>query len=1120
LPFIQELPEHVSRKVRSSVVVPSLSQLTEELVCNSLDAGATEVTVTVDSSAVTVRVDDNGCGISRDDLVLLGERQATSKLQSITELEAGPTTLGFRGEALFSIMGLSLVEIVTRSKGSASTYCKICKGGRTLSIGMTKKHRSIGTTVLVQDIFFNQPVRQQLAEKNLSKEIQSIQDRVGHLGFMHPQVSFMVSDVARSKTLLSLSGGRSVGSSIKDVFGAAILQSMKEIDYQKGNLRLSGFISQLVQQESSRDVQYLYINKRLVKHTRLHKLLNSSFSTSLSLHSKAGSKLTSFQDLMFVVNLSCPQSSYDITFEPTKTYVEFKNWKTVLEFFQEVLSDMWSCSKTSLVESGPTLQPTKKKSQKPWQKVDPNYRPSYRVSLSDKPRKGRHGTGHLIFPEESDESLPDLSKNAYSLRSKAREASVTQRDNKRQLDLDQDSVCTPQPSPPDINLDNASWRTHQPSSPNKALQRDYRAVVDTASPEVSPFASARDSFVPSIVAEGNRSRFRKDHDLDLLASNQHDWSLDLQLHPDGLDIGTSRCLFERAGHADQRSPEPVPKRRKRALLEGVRHSEGKGSSRTPSVIDPEEVPDEASMLVGMQTLQDIHLQQPSVIAPEFPAVGSLEYKKVVELIDPPSELPPDPPSHKQPSAVGNDKHKTWGLVSCGGVSETAKPANKGIQEHGLMPGALAASPLVIAEEAGSKHQQASALLTVVQNVGPVDGREESVPAPAHLAIVEAHHADEVAGCCCSSKWRDGHAPACTEKNNPSLTKSVKEMYQHWCKSSILGKEELEPEILDLQTLASRSMQFDSHRRQRGPLIPTFVSKETLLQAKCLNQVDGKFLVATSGSTVVAIDQHAADERVCLEELRKEVLENESAVVPLLLDSPSDLPITAGQEGCLRSYRRQIERWGWRFKLSSTSQAEKSIRTQCPTQVGADALAVLCQSRHSGPSQCTPKRLLVLAVPHLLGTSLRAEDILDYLLQLQETGGVASTPPRAVLLMLASKACRGAIMFGDMLKTSECCQLIECLKHTQLPFQCAHGRPTMVPLMDLEELKRLVGGMELQGNQKLEDNQNLFQDPSTGSAVHNTRLLGGCLPSQIPHSQPRAVDIVKLRRNLANAVSFL
>ncbi|CAI5468491.1 unnamed protein product [Closterium sp. Yama58-4] len=1003
LPFIRELPEHVSRKVRSSVVVPSLSQLTEELVCNSLDAGAREVSVTVDSSAVTIRVDDDGT--------------------------AGPTTLGFRGEALFSIMGLSLVEIVTRPKGSASTYCKICKGGRTLSVGMTKKLRTTGTTVIVQDIFFNQPVRRQLVEKNLSKEIQSIRDRVGHLAFMYPQVSFMVSDVARSKTLLSLSGGRSVGSGIKDVFGATIFESMKEIDYQKGDLRLSGFISRLVQHESSRDVQYLYINKRLVKHTRFHKLMNSIFSTSLSLHSEAegGAELTTFQELMFVVNLSCPRSSYDITFEPTKTYVEFKNWKSVLEFLQEVLRAVWPSSKSPLPESGPMMQPRKKKSQKSWQKIDPSYRPSHPITLSSKLSKHTHPTSHLLLLEESGETSPedcpgstykvDRFDSPVNLCSRALQAKRTKKESRREDNTDQARASALQ-----LDLNNSSECIPQPFSHHDSY------------PELSPFASARDSCLPPTVAIGSRPT--EDYSTDLPASSQPDWTLDLQLQPDGMDLETSRCLFGRTGHNDQQPLEPMPKRRKQASPEENRHSEGYGPSHWSSIIHPEVVPDDL-MLAGMEHLQDIQLQIPmneyrtsksasSKIAPDFPAVGSLEFQQAVEFIDPLIETQMDPSSNLEQS----NKQKAWGLVACG-------------------------------EETGSKQKHACALPMAEKTAGPVECREESDPAPTHMAIVETHYADEVAGCCCSSKWRDGHAPACTDKNHLGSTKSVKEMYQHWSKTNLAEKEEVEPEILDLQTLASRSMQFDNHRRQRRPLIPTSVSKETLLQAKCLKQVDGKFLIATSGSTVVAIDQHAADERVCLEELRKEVLENQSAVVPLLLDTPSDLPITAGQEGCVRSYQMQIERWGWRFKLSTTGDAENSFRHRS-TQMGADAMAMLSQSRRPGKSQCTPSRLIVLAVPHLLGTSLCAEDILDYLLQLQETGGLASTPPRAVVQLLASKACRGAIMFGDMLKPSESSQLIECLKHTQLPFQCAHGRPTMVPLVDLDELKRLVEGIKLQG----------------------------------------------------------
>ncbi|CAI5496672.1 unnamed protein product, partial [Closterium sp. Naga37s-1] len=711
------------------------------------------VSVTVDSSAATIRVDDDGCGISRDDLVLLGELQATSKLQSITELEAGPTTLGFRGEALFSIMGLSLVEIVTRPRGSASTYCKICKGGRTLSVGMTKKLRSTGTTVIVQDIFFNQPVRRQLVEKNLSKEIQSIRDRVGHLAFMYPQVSFMVSDAARSKALLSLSGGRSVGSSIKDVFGAAIFESMKEIGYQKGDLRLSGFISRLVQHESSRDIQYLYINKRLVKNTRFHKLMNSSFTTSLSLHSEAetGTGLTGFQDLMFVVNLSCPRSSYDITFEPTKTYVEFKNWKAVMEFLQEVLRDVWPFRKSPLAETGPMMQPRKKRS-KSWQKIDPSYQPSHPITLSSKPSKHTRGTRHLLPVEGSGEtSFEECPSSAYevdrldstvNLRSRAFQANITKGESRCEENIGQARASTSKPL--HKYLDNSIECTLWPLSQHDSY------------PELSSFASARDSLP---TPTGTKGRPMEDHDTDLPASNPLDLSLDLQLHPDGMDLETSRCLFGRTGQDDQQSPEPMPKRRKKVSLEERRHSEGDGPSHWSCMLDPEMVSDEL-LLAGMEHIQDIQPQRSMnghrtsnsaslKIAPDFPAVVSLEFQKAVELIDPLIETQTGPASKSQQCASGLDKQKTWGLVACGGASETAKSARENFQEHGFGPGALA-SPLVLENQSAV----VPLLLDTPSDLPITAGQEGCLSQSRHpgksrfkkLAALHLHHHGQLCNC--------------------------------------------------------------------------------------------------------------------------------------------------------------------------------------------------------------------------------------------------------------------------------------------------------------------------------------------------------------------------------------
>jgi DNA mismatch repair protein MLH3 len=172
---VARLSGAIVSQLRSGIVLSDLGQVVSELVCNSLDASATQVHVWLDEGASSIRVEDDGCGISRDDLKLVGERHATSKLHTLAELEAGVQTLGFRGEALSSLSHISLMEITSRVRGSPHTYSKIMKGPVTMSFGLSSKQRARGTTVVVRDIFYNQPVRRrllsnrQVAELNFSR---------------------------------------------------------------------------------------------------------------------------------------------------------------------------------------------------------------------------------------------------------------------------------------------------------------------------------------------------------------------------------------------------------------------------------------------------------------------------------------------------------------------------------------------------------------------------------------------------------------------------------------------------------------------------------------------------------------------------------------------------------------------------------------------------------------------------------------------------------------------------------------------------------------------------------------------------------------------------------------
>lgn len=156
---IRPLSDDVRSSLRSGIFLFDLTRVVEELVFNSLDAGATKVSVFVSVRSCYIKVADDGVGITRDGLTLVGERYATSKLLSLADLNATSGHFGFRGEALASISEVSLLEILTRTFGRANGYRKLLKGCKCLYLGIDDDRKEVGTTVVARDLFHNQPVR-------------------------------------------------------------------------------------------------------------------------------------------------------------------------------------------------------------------------------------------------------------------------------------------------------------------------------------------------------------------------------------------------------------------------------------------------------------------------------------------------------------------------------------------------------------------------------------------------------------------------------------------------------------------------------------------------------------------------------------------------------------------------------------------------------------------------------------------------------------------------------------------------------------------------------------------------------------------------------------------------
>ncbi|CAI0421758.1 unnamed protein product [Linum tenue] len=213
------------------------------------------------------------------------------------------------------------------------------------------------------------------------------------------------------------------------------------------------------------------------------------------------------------------------------------------------------------------------------------------------------------------------------------------------------------------------------------------------------------------------------------------------------------------------------------------------------------------------------------------------------------------------------------------------------------------------------------------------------------------------------------------------------------------------------------------------LIPESLQKNCLRKAKVLHQLDKKFIPVVAGGTLCVIDQHAADERIRLEELRDKVLSGKARTISYL-DPEEELILPEFGYQLLHDYAGQVREWGWICNM----QAQGSGMFNKNLNVLHQHTAVVT----------------LIAVPCILGTNLSGGDLLEFLQQLADTDGASTIPP-CVGRVLNSKACRGAIMFGDSLLQSECALIVEELEKTRLCFQCAHGRPTTAPLVNLAGL---------------------------------------------------------------------
>lgn len=312
---INVLTEEVANMISAGEVVERPASVVKELVENSVDAGATSVTVEIKNGGMSyIRVTDNGGGIEKDDLKTAFLPHATSKIKNGADL-AKIMTLGFRGEALASIAAVSSVEVFTKTKADNFGSLITVKGGKVIEEDETGC--ADGTTVIVRDLFFNTPARMKFLKKD-SAETAYITDVMNKVILGNPSVA--VKYISQSKTVTSAGDGN-LKNAIFAVYGADYAKNLIEVDYSDENIRVSGFIGNSQISRNTRAYQTFFINGR--------NFVSRALSAALSEGCKNTVMVGKFP--FAVLNVEVNPAFVDVNVHPTKMEVRFSDDKKVFE---------------------------------------------------------------------------------------------------------------------------------------------------------------------------------------------------------------------------------------------------------------------------------------------------------------------------------------------------------------------------------------------------------------------------------------------------------------------------------------------------------------------------------------------------------------------------------------------------------------------------------------------------------------------------------------------------------------------------------------------------------------------------------------------------------------------
>ena len=318
------LDDNTINKIAAGEVIERPASVVKELMENSIDAGATAISVEIRNGGISyIRITDNGKGIEPDDMEIAFERHATSKIRRAEDLET-VTSMGFRGEALASVAAISKIEMVSKTAENEIGYRIEIEGGR-----ITNKEETgcpKGTAITITDLFFNTPVRYKFLKKDFT-EAGYIEDAVTRLALVHPEVAIKL--INSGKTIIQTPGNNEPKATIYSIYGKDIAENILDVDYIYEDVHITGVIGKPAIARSNRSNQLFFVNQRFIKDKTLTSAAEQGYKGMITI-GKYG---------FLVLNIEMNPQKVDVNVHPAKLEVRFEEENKIFKAVYHAVKD-------------------------------------------------------------------------------------------------------------------------------------------------------------------------------------------------------------------------------------------------------------------------------------------------------------------------------------------------------------------------------------------------------------------------------------------------------------------------------------------------------------------------------------------------------------------------------------------------------------------------------------------------------------------------------------------------------------------------------------------------------------------------------------------------------------